>query len=79
QTSSRLEEIPGIGPARKKALMREFGSIAEIMEADVERLAQVPELTQSAAEEVYRYFHKEKKEQVNTTAGEPQTDGSSTP
>ena len=79
QTSSRLEEIPGIGPARKKALMREFGSIAEIMEADVERLAQVPELTQSAAEEVYRYFHKEKEEQVNTTAGEPQTDGSSTP
>ena len=49
------------------------------MEADVERLAQVPELTQSAAEEVYRYFHKEKEEQVNTTAGEPQTDGSSTP
>ena len=79
QTSSRLEEIPGIGPARKKALMREFGSIAEIMEADVERLAQVPELTQSAAEEVYRYFHKEKEEQVNTTAGEPQTDGNSTP
>ena len=42
QTSSALEEIPGIGPARKKALMREFSSIEEIAEADVERLAQVP-------------------------------------
>ena len=37
--------------------MREFGSIGEIMEADVEKLAQVPEITQAAAEEIYRYFH----------------------
>ena len=78
QTSSRLEEIPGIGPARKKALMREFGPIHEIMEADVERLAQVPELSQSAAEEVYRYFHKaqEVDEKVQKAAGDPQPDGS---
>ena len=58
QTESILDQIPGIGPARRKALMREFGSIEEIMEADAERLAQVPEITQSAAEEIYRYFHK---------------------
>ena len=31
--------------------------MGEIMEADVERLAQVPEITQAAAEEIYRYFH----------------------
>ena len=60
QTSSALEEIPGIGPARKKALMREFGSIEEIAAADVERLAKVPEITAGAAEEIYRYFHKDK-------------------
>ena len=60
QTSSALEEIPGIGPARKKALMREFGSIGEIAEADVERLRQVPEITAGAAEEIYRYFHRKK-------------------
>ena len=59
QTTSRLDEIPGIGPARKKALMREFGSIEEIMEADVDRLQQVPEIPESAAEEIYRFFHKE--------------------
>ena len=58
QTASALEEIPGIGPARKKALMREFGSIEEIAAADQERLAQVPEITAAAAEEIYRYFHK---------------------
>ena len=58
QTASALEEIPGIGPARKKALMREFGSIEEIAAADQARLAQVPEITAAAAEEIYRYFHK---------------------
>ena len=58
QTESILDQIPGIGPARRKALMREFGSIEEIMEADAERLAQVPEITQGAAEEICRYFHK---------------------
>ena len=58
QTESILDQIPGIGPARRKALMREFSSIEEIMEADAERLAQVPEITQSAAEEIYRFFHK---------------------
>ena len=58
QTESILDQIPGIGPARRKALMREFGSIEEIMEADAERMAQVPEITQGAAEEIYRFFHK---------------------
>ena len=33
------------------------GAGGRIMEADVERLAQVPEITQAAAEEIYRYFH----------------------
>ena len=58
QTESILDQIPGIGPARRKALMREFGSIEEIMEADAERMAQVPEITQGAAEEICRFFHK---------------------
>ena len=70
QTTSALEEIPGIGPARKKALMREFGSIEEIAEADVERLTQVPEITAAAAEEIYRYFHKEKGVPAEESGGE---------
>ena len=57
QTSSRLDEIPGVGPARKRALMREFRSIEEIMEADVETLAAVPEINDKTAEEIYRFFH----------------------
>lgn len=57
QTTSRLDEIPGVGPARKKALMREFGSIQEIVNASVERLAQVPEIPEKEAEEIYHYFH----------------------
>ena len=57
QTSSILDEIPGIGPARRKALMREFGSIEEIMQADEERLMQVPEITQGAAEAILNFFH----------------------
>ncbi len=57
QTSSRLDEIPGIGPARRKALMRHFDSIQEIMEADEEKLMEVPEIRRREAEAVYRYFH----------------------
>ena len=49
--------------------MREFSSIEEIAEADVERLAQVPGITMGAAEEIYRYFHKNTEE----SAGGPQT------
>ena len=57
QVSSRLDEIPGIGPARRKALMRHFDSIREIMEADEEKLMEVPEIRKREAEAVYRYFH----------------------
>ena len=57
QVHSRLDDIPGIGPVRKKALMRTYRSIEEIAAAEVEELEQIPELTRAAAEEVYRYFH----------------------
>ena len=57
QVTSRLDEIPGIGPARRKALMRSFQSIGEIMEASVEELAAIPEIPQKQAEAIYAYFH----------------------
>jgi len=57
QVHSRLDDIPGIGPARKKALMRSFQSIEDIQEADVETLAQVPEITMKQAELIYSFFH----------------------
>ena len=60
QVHSRLDEIPGVGPARKKALMRTFRSVEEIMQADREELARIPEIPEETAESIYRYFHPEK-------------------
>ncbi len=59
QVQSSLDEIPGIGPARRKALMRAFRSIEEIRDASVERLAQLPEIPVHAAEQIYGFFHQE--------------------
>ncbi|MBE5842565.1 MAG: excinuclease ABC subunit UvrC [Butyrivibrio sp.] len=59
QVKSVLDEIPGVGPARRKALMRHFKSIEDIREADVDTLKQVPEITERAANDIYNYFHKE--------------------
>ncbi len=58
QVSSSLDEIPGVGPARRKALMRTFRSVSELAQADVETLAQIPEIPRHQAEEIYRFFHK---------------------
>ena len=57
QVHSILDDIPGIGPARRKALMRTFQSIEAIREADVESLSQAPSMNRGAAEQVYRFFH----------------------
>ena len=58
QVKSVLDDIPGVGPARRKALMRHFKSIEEIKEADVEKLAEVPEIPRHIAEGIYGFFHK---------------------
>ena len=69
QVESRLDDIPGVGPARKKALMRRFGSIREIMAADVETLAEVPEIPRAAAQAIYDYFHTEQETGPDTPDG----------
>ncbi|MCC7354461.1 MAG: excinuclease ABC subunit UvrC [Anaerolineae bacterium] len=48
--ASMLEEIAGIGPVRRRALLRQFGSLEAIREAPVEELARVPGMTRTAAE-----------------------------
>jgi excinuclease ABC subunit C len=58
QVHSILDDIDGIGPARRKALMKAFQSLDEIKAADVETLAEVPSMNRSAAEKVYEFFHK---------------------
>ncbi len=56
QVKSVLDEIPGVGPARRKALMRHFKSMEDIRAASMEDLLQVPELNRRAAEDIYRFF-----------------------
>ncbi len=57
QVRSVLDGIPGVGPARRKALMRHFKSIEEIKKADAVELARVPEIPAHIAEEIYSFFH----------------------
>ena len=57
QVKSVLDEIPGVGPSRRKALMRRFKSIEEVKNADVETLAGVDEIPESVAVGIYEFFH----------------------
>ena len=65
QVHSILDDIDGIGPARRKALMKAFQSLDEVKAADVETLALVPSMNRGAAEKVYEFFHK-----INDIEGE---------
>jgi excinuclease ABC subunit C len=53
---SVLDHVPGIGPARRKALWDHFSSLAKIKAASEEELAAVTGMTRPAAEAVYRFF-----------------------
>ena len=57
QVHSILDDIDGIGPARRKALMRSYSSLDAIREASVEELAKIPSMNEKAAESVYNFFH----------------------
>ena len=61
-THSQLDDIPGIGPARRKALLKTFGSIKAIREADLETLKKTEGMNAPSAEAVYSFFHNEKNE-----------------
>jgi len=54
---SRLESIPGVGPARRRALLTHFRNMDQIAAASVEQLLEAPGMTRPAAEAVYRAFH----------------------
>ncbi len=57
QVHSVLDDIPGIGPARRKALMRKFQSLDAIRSASVEELQAASAMNEQAAEAVYKFFH----------------------
>ncbi len=56
QVHSVLDDIKGIGPARRKALMRAFKSIEAIRDAGVEELEKAPSMNRASAEAVYAFF-----------------------
>ncbi|RHV45472.1 MULTISPECIES: excinuclease ABC subunit UvrC [unclassified Bacillota] len=58
QIHSVLDEIEGIGPARRKALMKHFMGVEKIKEATVEELAEVSSMNEKSAQAVYDFFHK---------------------
>ena len=60
QVRSVLDDIPGIGDTRRRALMKHFKSIEAVQAASEEELAQVPGMNRAAAENVYRFFRKKK-------------------
>ena len=58
QVKSVLDDIPGIGQTRRKALMRYFKSLEKIREASVEELKEADAMNERAAQSVYAFFHK---------------------
>lgn len=57
QVKSVLDDIPGVGPARRKALMRHFKSIEEVKAATAEQIGEIPEIPLPIAEGIYEFFH----------------------
>lgn len=58
QVRSILDDIEGIGPARRKALLRAFTSVENIKDAEIEELKAVDTMNEAAAISVYEFFHK---------------------
>ncbi|GAB1381177.1 excinuclease ABC subunit UvrC [Pararhodobacter aggregans] len=56
-TSTPLDEVPGIGAARKRALLQHFGSAKAVTRAGLADLMAVPGISQAMAETVYNFFH----------------------
>ncbi|WP_297312570.1 excinuclease ABC subunit UvrC [Neptuniibacter sp.] len=54
---SVLEDIPGVGPKRRRELLRHFGGIQEVERASIEEIAKVSTISQTIAEEIYAALH----------------------
>ena len=56
QIHSVLDDIKGIGPAKRKILMKNFKTLEEIKEADIETLSKIEGISEKLAEEIYNFF-----------------------
>ena len=63
QVHSLLDDIPGIGDTRRKALMRRFKSLENIRDASLEELAETESMNAASARQVYEFFHSRKEEE----------------
>ena len=63
EVHSVLDDIPGIGAVRRKTLLRQYGGVEGIRAASVEELSILPSFNLRVAEEVYRYFHRERSQE----------------
>lgn len=59
QVKSSLDDIPGVGPARRKALMQSFATIEDIRNAGISTLEAVPGITAAVARSIYTFFHED--------------------
>jgi excinuclease ABC subunit C len=57
QVRSILDDIPGVGPARRKALLKHFGDVEHIREASLDELQMAPDIPKSTAKYIYEFFH----------------------
>ena len=69
--SSVLDDIPHVGEKRKKALLKHFGSLTKIMQADKEQIAEVEGIGEMVAEEIYQYLktHQDLQARLKKTGG----------
>ena len=56
-TTSTLDDVPGIGPTRKRALLMHFGTARAVKGAALEDLEKAPGISRATARQVYDYFH----------------------
>ena len=56
-TTSSLDEVPGIGPSRKRALLMHFGTARAVKGAALEDLERAPGISKATARQLYDYFH----------------------
>jgi len=61
QVHSILDDIPGVGPTRRKALMKHYQSLDRIKAATIEELKELPSMNIDSAGKVYQFFHEEEK------------------
>lgn len=71
QVKSVLDEIPGVGPARRKALMRSFPSVGEIREATAEQISSTAGIPLAVAQEIYGFFRQKEQSGREETDSNP--------